>query len=76
MMLFDKRKAKRNRYRTRESSLFLISLFGGALGVFLGMHIFRHKTKHNSFVYGIPTLLIAHILLISYVVYNFPNLFK
>ena len=76
VMVSDKRKSIYKRTRTRESTLFLISILGGALGVFLAMHIFRHKTMHNSFVYGIPAILIVHILLISYIVYNYPNLFK
>ncbi len=76
VMLSDKRKAMYNRTRTKESTLFLVSILGGALGVFLAMHIFRHKTKHGSFIYGIPAILIVHILLISYIAYNFPNLFK
>lgn len=76
VMLFDKRKAMYHKRRTKESSIFIISLLGGALGVFLAMHMFRHKTRHNSFVYGIPAILIVHILLISYLLYNYPNIFN
>jgi uncharacterized membrane protein YsdA (DUF1294 family) len=45
----DKRKARKNRWRIRESTLLLTGLFGGAVGALLGMELFRHKTKHWYF---------------------------
>ena len=50
----DKRKSKRNGFRTPESVLFLLALMGGSIGSILGMYIFRHKTKHWYFVVGMP----------------------
>lgn len=76
VMLSDKSKAKSKKYRTRESTIFIIAIIGGSLGVYLGMHIFRHKTKHNKFIYGIAIILIIHILLISFLYYNYPQLLK
>ena len=57
----DKRKAKRNAFRTPESVLFILALMGGSIGSILGMYIFRHKTKHWYFVVGMPLILIAQI---------------
>ncbi|SDB62481.1 Uncharacterized membrane protein YsdA, DUF1294 family [Butyrivibrio sp. INlla16] len=57
----DKRKAKRNSFRTPESVLFILALMGGSIGSILGMYIFRHKTKHWYFVVGMPLILIAQI---------------
>lgn len=54
----DKAMAKAHRRRVPESTLFLLALFGGALGGVLGMQIFRHKTKHNKFVLGFPALML------------------
>ena len=45
----DKRKAKMKRWRTKEKTLLLCGVFGGAFGALLGMQAFRHKTKHWYF---------------------------
>ncbi len=45
----DKRKAKTKRWRTKEKTLLLCGVFGGAVGALLGMQTFRHKTKHWYF---------------------------
>lgn len=45
----DKRKAKKGKFRTKESVLLGFSFFGGAVGGSLGMSVFRHKTKHWYF---------------------------
>lgn len=65
-MFSDKRKAKKKEWRTPEAVLFLIALIGGSLGSFLGMWVFRHKTKHWYFVVGMPLILAAHIALVLY----------
>lgn len=57
LMGYDKAKAKKGNWRVPERNFFVISLLGGALGVYAGMKTFRHKTKHDSFVIGIPLLL-------------------
>jgi uncharacterized membrane protein YsdA (DUF1294 family) len=54
----DKRFAKEKKQRIPEKILFLVSLLGGSVGSLLGMQIFRHKTKHLSFLLGIPACLI------------------
>ena len=63
LMLVDKRKAIKNRWRIPERTLILSALFGGSIGALLGMYTFRHKTKHLKFTLGIPTILIAQISL-------------
>ena len=45
----DKRRAKRGRWRTKESVLLGLGFFGGAVGALLGMKVYRHKTKHWYF---------------------------
>lgn len=59
----DKAKAKRGAWRVPEKTLFLLPLLGGSLGALLGMKVFRHKTKHWYFVWGIPLILVAQIAL-------------
>ena len=63
LMLVDKRKAIKNRWRIPERTLILSALFGGSIGALLGMYTFRHKTKHLKFTLGIPAILIAQISL-------------
>lgn len=54
---------KATRRRVPERTLFLIAALGGSLGVLAGMYLFRHKTKHKSFVFGVPLILAAQIAL-------------
>ena len=59
----DKRKARRGAWRIPEKTLFLLPLLGGSVGALLGMKVFRHKTKHWYFVWGIPIILLAQLAL-------------
>ena len=65
-MFLDKQKAKRGKWRIPEKTLFLLAIIGGSLGTTLGMHVFRHKTKHWYFKFGMPFILIVQIVLIIY----------
>ena len=64
IMGIDKAKAKKGAWRIPEKTLFLVSLLGGSLGTLAGMYLFRHKTKHTSFVIGMPVILAVHIALV------------
>jgi len=72
---YDKRKAKRERWRTPERLFFIWGFFGGAIGILIGMRIFHHKTLHPLFKYGIPLLVLENIviliLIINYYYSNF-----
>ena len=46
-----------------EKVLFLSALIGGSVGALAGMFAFRHKTKHLSFVLGLPAILLLHLAL-------------
>ena len=59
LMLVDKWKAKKNRWRIRESTLLLVAALGGSVGCLIGMYLFRHKTRHLKFTLGIPLILAA-----------------
>ncbi len=62
---YDKRAAvKYPKRRVSEAMLFLLALLGGALAEFLVMKKIRHKTKHKSFMIGLPIITILHIALI------------
>lgn len=53
---FDKQKAKRRQWRIPESTLLGVAVIGGSIGAFLGMQIFRHKTKKPKFYIGVPMI--------------------
>lgn len=62
-MLIDKRKAQKNLWRISERTLIGTAVAGGSLGVLLGMHTFRHKTKHMKFTIGVSVILTVQILI-------------
>ncbi len=62
LMLIDKQKAKKNRWRIRESTLLGCSFIGGSVGGMLGMYLLRHKTLHKRFAIGIPLMFVAHLV--------------
>lgn len=51
-------------------TLFLLPLLGGSVGALLGMLVFRHKTKHWYFAWGIPLILLAQIALAVWVYFK------
>jgi uncharacterized membrane protein YsdA (DUF1294 family) len=63
LMGIDKHKARKGAWRIPERTLFLSALIGGSLGANLGMQLFRHKTKHRSFLIGMPAILIVQLIL-------------
>lgn len=75
----DKKIAQRNGLRDddvdagriSEKALFLWALCGGALGALLGMKVWRHKTKHWYFVWGVPAILFAQLALGAWLVWKF-----
>ena len=62
LMLVDKWKAKKNRWRVRESTLLIVAALGGSIGSLTGMYLFRHKTQHLKFTLGVPLILAAQCL--------------
>lgn len=62
-MYIDKKRAIKNKWRVTEKSLFLIAIIGGSVGSIAGMQLFRHKTKHWYFKYGMPAILILQIII-------------
>ena len=64
----DKKRAKRNEHRIRESVLLWIARLGGAVGSWLGIKVFRHKTKHTKFRIVVPLWMIIWIVAIVFAV--------
>ena len=60
----DKWKAKQGNRRISEVTLLTLAVIGGSIGALLGMQVWRHKTMHKKFKYGLPLILLAQIALI------------
>lgn len=65
----DKYKAKKGKWRISEKTLIMLALFGGSTGAVLGMKVFRHKTLHAKFKYGVPAIMILHILILILILF-------
>lgn len=62
----DKRRAVKGLRRVPEARLFALALLGGAVGGWLGMYAFRHKTKHWNFILGFPLIVLIQLGLCVY----------
>ena len=68
LMLIDKKKAIKKKWRISEQTLLSVSFICGSLGAYLAMILFRHKTKHFKFKYGLPLMIIFHCFFFSIVI--------
>lgn len=57
----DKRKASKGLWRISEARLLLVAALGGSLGAWLGMRVFRHKTRKMKFFVGVPLIFVLQI---------------
>ena len=65
----DKSYAKNNKRRIPEKVLLFWAWIGGSVGAFLGMRIFRHKTKKPKF-YVVPVLMVLEIIICAVCLYQ------
>ncbi len=70
-MYIDKMLSIKHKWRIREKSLFMFALFLGSTGSIIGMYTFRHKTKHTSFVVGMPVIFILNLITIYFIFKTF-----
>ena len=77
----DKWKAKKSKWRTRETALLGLAVLGGSIGAWLRMKVWHHKTQHKGgncdidntvggyqFKYGIPAIIIVQLAIIVSVI--------
>ena len=75
---YDKKIAQRNglrdddidKRRVSEKALFIWAALG-PIGAVLGMKLWRHKTKHWYFVWGVPAILIAELALAAWWLFRY-----
>ena len=63
-MFIDKKKAEKDRWRIKESTLLILALAGGSIGAIAGMYVFHHKTQKPRFFLGIPIIIVLQILIV------------
>ena len=68
LMLADKIKARKHRWRIPERTLICSALLGGSIGALTGMYLFRHKTRHLKFTLGIPAILAGQLILAFWII--------
>ncbi len=69
LMGIDKHGAIEHKWRIPEKTLFLTAILLGSMGAILGMNVFRHKTKHMSFMIGMPLIFIIQAVLAVYIIF-------
>ena len=70
LTLYDKRAARKGRWRISENALLCVAAFGGSAAMLLTMLLIRHKTKHVKFMAGLPLILILQVLFAAFVAYG------
>ena len=68
LFAIDKIKAMVGAWRIREIILLGLCLLGGGVGGILAMDICNHKVKSEHFMFGVPIMICAHLVLIILVV--------
>lgn len=68
IMGIDKQKARKRTFRIPEATLFTIAIIGGSIGSIIGMHLFRHKTRHWYFLFGMPAILLLQIIFVLFLI--------
>ena len=73
LMYIDKKKAIKRQYRIPESVLLWSAFLGGAIGAYLGMRMFRHKTKHAKFTFGVPVAIVTTAILLYFYITRYTS---
>ena len=64
---YDKRAARKHKWRTPEATLHLLALLGGTPAAFIAQRLFRHKTAKLSFQFVYWAIVAVHITAAVYV---------
>ena len=66
--IVDKQRAKKNKWRIPETTLWTIALLGGSIGSYITKKTIRHKTQHKSFMSGFPAIISFQVAIITYLI--------
>ena len=65
----DKQKAVEGEWRIPEFTLLFTGFIGGAIGSFIGMKFFRHKTKKIKFRILVPVFIVLNLAVMAFVLW-------
>ena len=68
----DKKKAQKKKWRIPEATLLFLAALGGSPAALLAMRLFRHKTLHKKFRYGVPFILLIQVV-VAYFLLSSPT---
>ena len=63
----DKWNAKHELRRIPEKTLLGIAAVGGSVGAYVGMQLFRHKTRKPKFYIGVPAIFFVQVVVLLYI---------
>lgn len=70
--VYDKKAAKKfPKNRVPEKVLFILAFLGGSVAELFTMLKIRHKTKHKSFMIGLPAIIVLQVAVVGYLVYRY-----
>jgi len=67
LFYIDKRRARRDKWRIKESTLHITGFIGGAIGSIAAMILFHHKTKKPKFIIITVIALLTNILALYFI---------
>ena len=71
LTIADKYRARRGKWRIRESTLILAAVLGGSPAEYITMRLIRHKTRHKKFMIGLPAIFLIQAAAAALAVYYF-----
>jgi uncharacterized membrane protein YsdA (DUF1294 family) len=71
IMLIDKKRASRKKWRIPEKKLMGVGVLGGVPGLLAGMVWSRHKTNNKMFNYGLPLIMFTQLIIITILILIF-----
>ena len=63
MMVIDKKRAIKDKWRIPEKNMYIAAVLGGGLGGLVAMVFNRHKNRHMDFILVFTVTGILHVLL-------------
>ena len=66
--VIDKINAIRSKRRVSEKALFILSVLGGSIAMYITMLIIRHKTRKLKFMLGIPLVILLQLCFALFIV--------
>ena len=64
----DKNSARKKKRRVPEATLFSLAFIGGAAAEYITMRLIRHKTRHKSFMLGLPAIILLQAAAVTYII--------